>query len=229
LCLKLGRSAIAFDPELFLGIVIHNSFVGRLPYHPETHHGRLAHGIEGGPIRLINDWDIFHLEGGALPAGTDDESLFGHRDYPIQPGGRNGGVKIVDLVCRGSLPLKQGESYVGERPSLRSARGPVFSLHKPVIGCGCAEGDPIASVVGAYTREIGAPGNTAFEMVDVRWLKARAGRLVVAAVLVQPRYRIGISAAIVGSQFRLRLGFGDTVASKHHRGCSCRSNSKRGA
>ena len=59
--LKLGSGTVAFHPELLLGIVIHDSFVGRPPYHPEAHHGRRTHGIEGRPLRLINDRDIFHL------------------------------------------------------------------------------------------------------------------------------------------------------------------------
>jgi hypothetical protein len=76
-------------------------------------------------------------------------------------------MKIVNLVCRSSLPLKQGESYMSERSPLRSAPRKVFSLHKSVVSCGCAERNSVASIVSAHTDEIGAPGNSTFEMVDV--------------------------------------------------------------
>lgn len=107
----------------------------------------------------------------------------------------------MNLVCRSSLPLKQGESYMGERACLRSARRPIFSLHESVVGCGCAEGNPVAFIVSAHTNEIGAPGHPSFEMVDVRRFQLWTCRLIMTAVLIQPGYRIWIGAAIVGARF----------------------------
>jgi hypothetical protein len=76
-------------------------------------------------------------------------------------------MKIVNLVFRGSLPLKQGESYVGERSCLRRAPRKIFSLHKSIVGCACAERNAVASIVSAHTGEIGAPSDPPLEMVDV--------------------------------------------------------------
>jgi len=39
-------------------------------------------------------------------------------------------------------------------------------------------------IVGAHAREGAAPGNSTFEMVDMRWFEVRACRLIVAAILV---------------------------------------------
>ena len=106
----------------------------------------------------------------------------------------------MNLVRRGSLPLKEGESYVRECTGLRSTACPIFSLHKPVIGCGCAEWNPVAFVISAQTNEAGTSGDATPKMVDVRWLQIRARRLVMAAVLIQPRYRVGIGAAVVRAE-----------------------------
>jgi hypothetical protein len=76
-------------------------------------------------------------------------------------------MKIVNLIRRSSLPLKQGESYMSEESCLRSAPSKVFSLHKSVVSCGCAERNSIAFIVSAHTDEIGAPGDSPFEMEDV--------------------------------------------------------------
>lgn len=138
-------------------------------------------------------------------------------------------MEIVDLVCRGSLPLKEGESYVGERSCLRSAPREVFPLHESVIGRGRAERDPVAPVVGAHAGEIGAPGDQPLEVVDVGRLQLRARRLVMTAVLVQPGYRIRVGAAVVGAQFRRRLLIiRSSVARKQQRRCSCRRDAEGG-
>jgi len=109
-------------------------------------------------------------------------------------------MKIVNLVCRGSLPLEQGESYMGECACLRSAPGKVFSLHISVIGCRRAERNPVAFIVGAHTDETGAPGDPSFEMENVRRFQVWTGGLVMTAVLIQPGYWIGIGAAVVCKQ-----------------------------
>ena len=110
-------------------------------------------------------------------------------------------MKIVDLVLRGSLPLKQGESYMSECSCLLRSPCPVFTLHKSEVGCSCAERDAVAFIVGAHTYEISAPGNPPFEMEDMRRFQVRRRRLVVTAVFIQPGYRIRIGAAIVCQQF----------------------------
>jgi hypothetical protein len=114
-------------------------------------------------------------------------------------------MKIMNLVFRGSLPLKQGKSYMSECACLGSALGKVFSLHISVVGCPCAERNAVALIVGAHTGEISAPGDSPFEMEDVRRFQVWARRLVMTAILIQPRYWIGISAAIVCMQSWLRL------------------------
>jgi hypothetical protein len=77
----------------------------------------------------------------------------------------------------------------------------VFALHKSIVGCWCAERYAIAFVVNAHADEISAPGNSAFEMVDVRWFQLWACWLIMTAILIQPRYWIRLSAAIVCMQF----------------------------
>ena len=76
-------------------------------------------------------------------------------------------MKIVNLVLRSSLLLKQCESYVGESAGLSGAPGEIFSLHKPVIGSGRAEWDTVAIVVRTHTGEAGAPSNLAFKMINM--------------------------------------------------------------
>jgi len=76
-------------------------------------------------------------------------------------------MEIVDLVCGGGLPPEESQSYMGKRSPLRSASRKVFSLHKPVVGGRCAEGNAVAFVVGAHTGEIRAPRDPPLEMVDV--------------------------------------------------------------
>lgn len=90
---------------------------------------------------------------------------------------------------------------MSECSRLRSASREVFSLHKSVVGGGCAKCNSVAFIVSAHAGEIGAPGDSPFEMVYVRRLQLWASRLIMAAVLIQPGYRVRISAAVVCSQF----------------------------
>jgi hypothetical protein len=76
-------------------------------------------------------------------------------------------MKVVDLVLRSSLLLKQSQSYVGKSARLSGTSGEVFSLHKSIIGGGGAERDTIAIVVRTHAGETGAPANLAFEMKNV--------------------------------------------------------------
>jgi hypothetical protein len=73
---------------------------------------------------------------------------------------------------------------VSECSRLRSASREVFSLHKSVVGCGGAKGNSVTFIVSAHAGEIGASGDSPFEMVDVRRLKLWASRLIMAAVLI---------------------------------------------
>jgi len=107
----------------------------------------------------------------------------------------------MDLVCGNRRSPKQRESYVCERTLLRSAGGPILSLHQAVIGCRAAESDAIALVVGAHTGKSTAPGDAAFEMVDMRRFEVWPSGLVVAAVLVQPGNWIRIGATVRSHRF----------------------------
>ena len=93
-------------------------------------------------------------------------------------------MKVVNLVLRSSLLLKQRQSYVGESARLGGASGEIFSLHKSVIGGGGAERDTTPIVVRTHAGETGAPANLAFEMKNVRRLQLRTSGLIMAAVLV---------------------------------------------
>jgi hypothetical protein len=86
-------------------------------------------------------------------------------------------------------------------PPLRGASREVFSLHKSVVGCGGAKGNSVTFIVSAHAGKVGASGDSPFEMVDVRRFQLWASRLIVAAVLIQPGYRVRIGAAIVRSRF----------------------------
>jgi len=107
----------------------------------------------------------------------------------------------VNLILRSSLPLKQRQSYVGECSDLRSASREVFPIHKSVVRSRSAKCDSIAFIISANAREIGTPADSALEMIDVRWLQLRTSRLIMAAVLIQPRNRIRIGAAVVCAEF----------------------------
>ena len=76
-------------------------------------------------------------------------------------------MKVVDLVLRSSLLLKQRQSYVGESARLSGASGEIFSLHESVVRSRGAERDAIALVVRTPARETGASADLAFEMIDV--------------------------------------------------------------
>jgi hypothetical protein len=67
---------------------------------------------------------------------------------------------------------------VSECSRLRSASREVFSLHKSGVGCGGAKSNSAAFIVSAYAGEIGASGDSPFEMVDVRRLQLWASRLI---------------------------------------------------
>jgi hypothetical protein len=67
---------------------------------------------------------------------------------------------------------------VSESIRLRSASREVFSLHKSVVGCWYAKCNSVAFIVTTHAGEIGASGDSPFEMVDVRRLQLWASRLI---------------------------------------------------
>jgi hypothetical protein len=117
-------------------------------------------------------------------------------------------VKIVDLVGGDRRSPEQRESYVSEGALLCRARSPVLTLHYAIVRCRTAERDPVPLVVGTHTGEGAAPGHSSFEIVDVRRLQVRPGWLITAAVLIQPRNRVGIGAAVRRQRRLLRLQSG---------------------
>jgi hypothetical protein len=115
-------------------------------------------------------------------------------------------MKIVNLVGRDSLSLEQRESYVGESSALCCAGRPVFPGHDTVVGCRTAEGDAVSLVVGSHAREGAAAGYLSLEMVNVGRFQIWPGRLVMAAVLVQPRNWIRFIATVGGHRMLFREG-----------------------
>lgn len=109
-------------------------------------------------------------------------------------------MQVVNLVSGDRRSPEEGQSYVREDAVLGCASCPVFALHDAIIRSRTTERDSISVVVGAHARERAAPGNSSFEMVDVRRLQVASGGLIVAAILVQPGNRIGPGApfAVLG-------------------------------
>src|SRR5205085_4796012 len=67
------------------------------------------------------------------------------------------------------------------------AAGEIGALHVAEVGGGSAERNPDAFVVRAHADPVVAAGNLAFEVEDVGEFGACLRRLVLAAVLVEPR------------------------------------------
>src|SRR6266850_1297264 len=105
-------------------------------------------------------------------------------------------MKIVYLVGGDRRSPEQRQSYVREGASLRSSRTPILPLHRAVVRCGAPKCDPISSIVRAESCKGAAPGDSALEMVDMRRFEVCAGRLIVAAILVQPRNWVRVSAPV---------------------------------
>ena len=156
---KLCRSQIAIHPELLQWIVINDFLICGLHDHLKTHRGWHAYGIQGGELGFVTDHNMFHLNGRCLAVGADREATFRNRSRPKKTGRRDARMKIVDFIRGSNLPLKQRMSYMNVRAGLLSSRGPIFSLHDPVVGAGCAERDSIAFTVGAHADETVAPSD----------------------------------------------------------------------
>jgi len=93
---------------------------------------------------------------------------------------------------------EQRQSYVSEDALLHRARRPILALHHAIVRGRTPKRDPISAVVGAHPGERAAPRHSPFEMEYVRRFEVRPGRLIVAAILVQPRDWIRVSSAVRG-------------------------------
>ena len=102
----------------------------------------------------------------------------------------------MNLIGGDRRPPEQGQSYMGECAMLRRSCSPVFALHQSKIGGRAAECDAIPYVVRAHATKCAAPPHKTFEVVNVRRLPIRSGRLIVAAILVEPRDWVWLVAAI---------------------------------
>ena len=102
----------------------------------------------------------------------------------------------MNLVGGDRRSPEQGKSYVSEGPVLFRSRSPILTLHNAKVRRRATKGDPISLVVGAPAGEGTTPSDPSFEVVDMRRLQVGAGRLIVAAILIQPRNREGLSAAV---------------------------------
>ena len=152
-------------------------------------------------MRLVNHGDVFHFESEGVSVRADDQAAVGNGDGPVESGGGNGRVKIVDLIRGGKLSPEERESYVGVCCVLGGASGPVVAGHDAVIGGGAAEWDTISLIVGAHAGEGAATGYFSFEVVNVRGLEIGARRLVVVPVFVEPRNWVWIGAAVGSDGF----------------------------
>src|SRR2546428_7685135 len=121
-----------------------------------------------------------------------------NRDDPVKSGGRDRRVKIVYLVCGDRRSPEQCQSYVSEGALLCCSGGPVFPLHHAVVSRGTAKRYSISLIVGTHASKGAAPGDTPFEMVDVRRFEVRACRLIVAAILIQRWNWVRIGAPVRG-------------------------------
>jgi hypothetical protein len=97
----------------------------------------------------------------------------------------------VCLVCGNGRSLEDRESGMREYALSCLTRGPVFTSHIAIVGRRSAPREAIPLVVGAHAVESAAPRQLSLEVVDVREFDIRPCRLIVIAVLVEPRNGIG--------------------------------------
>ena len=185
--LDLSIGSKSLHKEVLCRVLVADGFIGCFPFETKTHVRRNASGIEGWPSRLVDDSHIFHLNTGGSSVGAELQCGCGNGDHPVETALANTRMEIVDLVLVDRRSAKERKSYMREATVVCLARGPVFALHHAVVGSGCSEGDPIPFVVCATACESGAASDLTFEVVDVGWLQVGSGRLIVAAVLIEPR------------------------------------------
>ena len=109
----------------------------------------------------------------------------------------------MNLVGGDRRPPKQRQSYMGECAALGSSRRPVLSFHQSVVCGRTAKRDPVPLVIRPRARKGAASGDKALEVVDVRRFQTRSGWLIMTAIPVEPRNRVGFGTAV-----------------RHHRGLS---------
>ena len=194
--LKPAHGAIPCEPELLGRILVMHGFVCGLPDQFERHPGGRGDRIQCRPTRLIDDGNISHFQRDRLSIGADCQARARNRSYPIEPGRRDGRMEIVNLIGGDRRSPKQSQSYMCECTMLRGACSPVFTLHQPIVGGGAAERDPIPLVVRAHARERATACDQSLEMVDVGRLQVRSGRLIMAAILVEPGNGVRLGAPI---------------------------------
>lgn len=95
-------------------------------------------------------------------------------------------MKVVNLIGGDRRSPEEGESYVSKGSVLCGAPSPILALHDAIVRRRTTKRDSIALVIGAHAGEGTAPGNASFEVVNMRGLQVCAGRLIMAAVLIQP-------------------------------------------
>jgi hypothetical protein len=145
---------------------------------------------------LIDHGDVFHFKREGISVRADVQATFWNRNDPVESGGGNGRVKIVDLIRGGNLSPEKRKSYVGESSLLSGASGPVIAGHDAVIGGRATECDSIPLIVGAHTGESAATGYFSFEVINMRRLEVRARGLIVASVFVEPRDWVWVGATV---------------------------------
>ena len=96
----------------------------------------------------------------------------------------------MNLVGRDRRSLEYSQSSVCEDCLLRLAGSPVLTRHVAEVGRWCTPGQTIAFVIRAYAVEAVAARQPSLEVIDIGKLDVGRSRLVVVAVLIQPRNRI---------------------------------------
>jgi len=127
---------------------------------------------------------VLHFQRERVPVRTDNQAMLRNRDDPVKARRRNRRVEIVYLVCGDRRSPEQRESYVSEGTLLCCAAGPILPLHHSVVSCRTAKRDSISLIVGTHACKGAAPGDSTFEMVDMRRFEVWACGLIVAAILV---------------------------------------------
>ena len=107
-------------------------------------------------------------------------------------------MEIMDLVRRDSLSLEYRKSSMGENRLVRLARCPILACHIAVVGGWGAPGEAVAFIICAHSVETIAPGELPLEMVDVGKLDIWRRRLIVIAILIEPRNGIRARTAVGG-------------------------------
>jgi len=96
---------------------------------------------------------VGHLQRSYFAVRTKCKAGGWHRCDPIQALGRNGRMKVMDLVRGDRRSLEYGQSGVGENGLMRLACRPVFAGHITVVGRGSAPGEAITPIIRTHAVE----------------------------------------------------------------------------